>query len=292
MYQRTDKDFKISVPATSANIGVGFDTLGIAFKLYNHFTFKRSENFMISGCDKKYMNEDNLVIQSYKHIFDILNKEYLPVSVNIDANIPVSRGLGSSATCIIAGVLSANHYLGYPLTKDECLYHISTIEGHPDNVTPALIGKLTSAFMDDKVYYVSHDVSSKLKFVALIPNFELSTSKARSVLPASLEYHDAINNISRVDATIKGLENGDMKLLKAAIKDRLHEPYRRSLIKGFDVIAKMTDDNSLIYLSGAGPTIMAIFNDESLIDEFISKLPQGYCALRLEVDDKGVIIHE
>ena len=83
-----------------------------------------------------------------------------------------------------------------------------------------------------------------------------------------------------------------MKLLKAAIKDRLHEPHRRSLIKGFDVIAKMTDDNSLIYLSGAGPTIMAIFNDESLIDELISKLPQGYRALRLEVDDKGVIIHE
>lgn len=275
MYQGTDKDFKISIPATSANIGVGFDTLGIAFRLYNHFTFHLSDTFMISGCEKKYMNEDNLVIQSYKYIFDKLNRNYLPVSVDIDARIPVSRGLGSSATCIIAGVMAANHFLGNPLTLDECLYHIAVIEGHPDNVTPALLGNLVSAFIDDKVYHTDYKVSSELYFVALIPDFELSTTKARSVLPTSLSYYDAINNISRVAATIKGLEDGNIELLKAANNDRLHEPYRQPLIRGFKDIASLTDEHSLIYLSGAGPTIMAIFDDEGLIDDFIRKLPSG-----------------
>lgn len=293
MHYGTNKPYQVSVPATSANIGVGFDSAGIAFKLYNTFTFNESDSFKVVGCEEKYASENNLVIKSYKYIFDILNEEYIPVYLNIKADIPVSRGLGSSATCIIAGVMAANHFLEYPLSSEECLYHIAQIEGHPDNVTAAYYGGMITSFIENqKVYCSRFKISKKLHFAALIPDFELSTSKARSVLPEKLEYHDAVNNLSRFPFLLKALENGDMEILKIAIKDRLHEPYRKPLIDGYDTIEKMIDEHSLVYLSGAGPTIMCIYDNDDSFKKIKDNLPGNYTCHQLKISENGAAIYE
>ena len=147
---------KITVPATTANIGCGFDSLGMALSLYSTFTFDQNDKFVITGCPEKYQNEDNLVITSYKKVFHKLNKEIIPVKLHIESQIPVSRGLGSSASCIVAGIWAANCILNHPLTKEECLTIATEIEGHPDNVAPAIYGNLCASFMDDQVYCVQY----------------------------------------------------------------------------------------------------------------------------------------
>ena len=280
---------KIKVPATTANIGCGFDTLGCALTLYSTFTFEKNDIFKITGCDEKYQNEDNLVITSYKKVFEKLNKEVIPVLLHIESDIPVSRGLGSSASCIVAGIWAANYFLDYPLNKEQCLDIATAIEGHPDNVAPAIYGNLCSSFMGDQVYTAHFNASQDLNLLVMIPDFEVSTASARKVLPKVVDYKDAIFNLSRVACLCKALENNDQEMIHHALQDRLHEPYRKELIHEYEDIKEICKDEVAFFISGSGPTLICIVrNDRNTIIEKIKQLKFNWKCLSLNIDVQGV----
>ena len=280
---------KIQVPATTANIGCGFDTLGMALTLYSTFTFEKNDDYKITGCPEKYQNEDNLVITSYKKVFNKLNKEVIPVSLHIETDIPVSRGLGSSASCIVAGIWAANAMLEYPLSKEECLTIATEIEGHPDNVAPAIYGDLCASFMDDEVYSVKYHASNDLKLLVMIPDFEVSTHEARKVLPKTIDYKDAIFNVSRVACLCKALEDNNQEMIKHALQDKLHEPYRKELIHEYNEIKEICKDEVAFFISGSGPTLICITkHDEQLLINKIKQLKYNWTCLQLNIDKKGV----
>ena len=177
---------KVSVPATSANVGSGFDALGLAVTLYNTVTFEDSEVLEISASDGTRIprGESNLVYRSAKGLFEKVGKQIPPLKITQTNPIPLARGLGSSSACIIAGLLGANRMLGDVLNTQELLTLATAIEGHPDNVAPALLGGLTSSvFEDGKVYSVKRNVDETLCFAAIVPDYKLLTEAARAALP-------------------------------------------------------------------------------------------------------------
>ena len=173
--------------ATTANIGPGFDAFGLCLDLYNDYSFEISSKYIIEGFDERFSDpKNNLIIQSYEKVFEVLNEPIIPIKlVELVQSIPTSRGLGSSASCILAGVLIANDILhnGNALSDDLIFQIASSIEGHPDNIAPLLFGGLTCSFKNDKYYTVKSEVSNRLKFTLCIPAFELKTADARKVLP-------------------------------------------------------------------------------------------------------------
>ena len=176
---------KIRVPATSANLGPGFDSLGIALDLYNDFLFEEtSKGLEIIGALANEEDKDNLVYLSMLKTFDLIG--YIPkgIKIKIESKTPVSRGLGSSASCIVAGVMGANEIAGSPLSLSEIFKLSTKIEGHPDNIAPALFGGLVTSLMEkDEIFYNKINIAEGLKFTAIIPDFPLSTKNAREVLP-------------------------------------------------------------------------------------------------------------
>lgn len=287
---------KVRIPATSANIGPGFDSLGMALNIYNTFIFEEiSEGLEIIGCDEKFNNDNNLVYTSMMKTFKKTGYDPKGVRIIMDTEIPVSRGLGSSAACILGGVIGANILSGGLLSKDDILEIATEIEGHPDNVAPALFGGLVVSIMENnKVYYNNINIAKGLKFVALIPDFTLSTEKARSVLPSQIPYKDAIYNVSRVSLLLSALTNGRFDLLKYAIKDILHQPYRGKLIPDFyNIIDKCQELGSLgSFLSGAGPTIMSIIdenNNDFIVEirKYLDLLNNDWHIKELELDLSG-----
>lgn len=284
---------KVKVPATSANLGPGFDTLGLALNLYNTFIFEEiPKGLEISGCDQQFNNDQNLVYTSMLKTFEKIGYKVDGLRINMDCNIPVSRGLGSSAACILGGVMGANQISGSPLSKEEILHMATEIEGHPDNIAPALFGGLVVSLMEDKkVHYNQMDVAKGIKFVALVPDFTLSTKEARAVLPSTIPYKDAIYNVGRVSLLLSALSNGRFDLLKYGVKDSLHQPYRGKLIPGFSDVAGNCEELGCfgVYLSGAGPTIMAMIDKDN--SDFIKEISNYFISrdynwdiLELELD--------
>ncbi|MGO2118687.1 MAG: homoserine kinase [Fusobacterium sp.] len=288
---------KIRVPATTANIGPGFDSLGLAFKLYSYFSFEEIPNGIeIIGCDEEYKNEENLVYVSFMKTLEKLNASVTGIRITIESNIPVSRGLGSSASCIIGGVMGANEISKSGLSKMEIFKISNEIEGHPDNISPGIFGGLTASLVNDNVpYFTKYEINKELSFCALIPDFKLSTQDARKVLPNIVLYTQAVHNVSRTAVLLKSLENGDVNLIKIALEDKLHEPYRKSLIQEYDKVKKICKENKVLgfFISGAGPTLMGIINDdlnEDKLKEEMSKLKNNWTVKKLEVDFHGALV--
>lgn len=255
----------IKVPATSANLGAGFDCLGMAVSLYNIYTFGKSNQLEITGCPSEFANENNMVYSAYAKAFEVCGKIPVPVHIHLDCAIPISRGLGSSAACIVAGVIAADYFMGEYLSEDEIFKLCSDIEGHPDNVAPALFGGIQACFIEeDQVYHNRYSLHDSYHLTVLIPPFPLSTSKARSVLPKAIERKDAVYNISHAIATLRYLENGDYDKLSLALRDCLHQSYRFPLIQGADKMIELCKsvEGSVVYLSGAGPTLLCISKEE------------------------------
>ncbi|MBQ3253327.1 MAG: homoserine kinase [Acholeplasmatales bacterium] len=263
----------VKVNATSANVCVGFDVLGLSLDISNIFTFEKRKVFSFTGFENEFSNKNNnLVYSSYIEVFKRLNREPIPVEIGFSGNIPVSRGLGSSSSLIVAGVFAANYMLGGPLNKDELFNICTSIEGHPDNVAPAVYGGLVASYKkDNKFYSIKYDVSSNLKFITVIPPFKLSTEKARGVLPKNLEYNDIVHNMSRIVNLPRAFEKGDLNLLIDLFDDKLHEPYRAKLIKGYDELKRISSENNVAFaISGSGSTMLIIANDYSIIDKISS----------------------
>jgi len=289
---------KVRVPATSANLGPGFDTLGLALNLYNTYIFEEIESGLeIVGCEDEFCTENNMIYDAMIKTFEIIGYEHKGIKITTQADIPISRGLGSSAACIVAGVVGANKLAGDVLNEEQLLEVATMIEGHPDNVAPALLGGLVvSVMVEDKVYYNRINVSDKLKFVALVPDFRLSTTEARAVLPKELSMKEAVFNVSRASLLVSALSNNRLDLLKLALEDKFHQNYRGKLIKNyFDIVEYCEEKDTLgVYLSGAGPTIMVLIDEEELgfisqLEEYLSTLENNWEIKVLEVDTKGTI---
>lgn len=291
---------EVKVPATSANMGPGFDCLGIAVNMYNKFLVEEIEEGLIfEGCDDKFKNKDNLVYIAMKKCFEKTGYEPKGLRIRIESDIPVSRGLGSSAACVIGGVVCANELAGGVLNKQQLLDLAVEVEGHPDNINPAFCGGMTVSISEGKeVIYNKVNVKEGIKFCALIPDFTLSTEKARAVLPKNIDYKQGIYNIGRTALLITALNNGDFHLIKFACKDKLHEDYRAQLIENFYSIKKECERlNCLgVFLSGAGPTIMVMLKEEDMsfsknVQKFLSNLKNKWEVKELKIENVGTVVN-
>jgi homoserine kinase len=262
---KTDEPVIVKVPATSANCGPGFDCLGVACSLYNTFTYEiitsglelRVEG---EGQDTLAANSDNLAFVSFFKVWNKMTDREIGLKVHMRNNIPLSRGLGSSSTAIVAGLVAANEMTGNTLTKDDLVGLATEIEGHPDNVAPAILGGFTISYMVDMAAHSFCFVpAKKFKLVAVVPSMPLSTAKARAAIPKQIPHCDAVFNASRTALLIGALMSGEYGYLSTALEDKLHQPYRAPLIPGMhDAFAAAKANGAYnAIISGAGSTIMA-----------------------------------
>ena len=274
---------KVRVPATSANLGPGFDCLGLALKLYLNLEIeKKIEGGLEIKCvgegarefpsDKNNLiwKSMNLALKRSKRDSD---KEGLKIRVFNE--IPVARGLGSSAAAIIGGIVGVAKFYNINLTYQEILELALSLEGHMDNIVPALIGGFTIAYKTEKeeVKWSKIKFSHDLRIVLAIPNFTLSTEKMRKVLPAKISLSEAIFNLSRTSLLVNALQNSDWDILSEAMEDKLHQPYRIPFIPGVEEVFSKIKGRGLagVALSGSGPTVVSLTKkgSENIISEII-----------------------
>jgi homoserine kinase len=285
----------VRVSATTANLGPGFDSFGCAFALYDtiSFTERNDGALTFEGCEVPYCNFDNLAVVAYRNTMNRLGLPMPGLHVAIRSDIPICRGLGSSAALIVAGAVAANAAHGDTLSRMELLEICNAIEGHPDNLAPALLGGMTVSLVENgKPYTVRYELSRKLRFTALIPSFELSTHKAREALPAKVDFPDAVFNVSHAGVLLKALEIGDEALIRVALSDRLHQPYRAALIPEYDrVRALALSCGALAFcISGAGPTLLCLSAEGTWEDRLrreIGAIPGEWQVLSLPVEHEG-----
>jgi homoserine kinase len=264
----------VSVPATTANLGPGFDCLGAALTRYNRFHFSpgsASEPIAITvegpEQDRVPTDASNLLYQAFCQGFAHLQKPVPPVKIHIELGVPLARGLGSSSTAIVGGLLGANALAGDPLSSDAIAALATQMEGHPDNVVPALLGGCRLATVDEAGHGILCELpwhESILPIVA-IPAFEVSTAAARQVLPQQYDRADAIYTAGHLGLLLQALATGNGVWLGAALGDRIHVPYRKGLVTGYDAVtaAAMAAGAYGVTISGAGPTLLALGNGDT-----------------------------
>ena len=269
------KRVTIRVPATTANLGPGFDAFGCALSLYTDVTFEETEEGLeITGCDEAFTGPDNMAYTSYCAVLASLSEEVRGVKIHIESNIPVCRGLGSSAALLVAGAMGANVLRGNKLSTQGLLNITNAMEGHPDNLAPAFYGGLTASMVDNGLpVTVSFPLHPEWEFLALVPDFDLPTPLARAALPTEYDRSDAVYNIAHGAMVLKALELGDEKLLRNAMQDRIHQPYRKKLIRDYDKIqALIRTTGAAFCLSGAGPTLLCITRNPGLEEKLSLRL--------------------
>lgn len=293
----------ITIPATSANLGPGFDCMGLALSMYNTISFVFTDAGLkidLPEGDVNYIPKDarNLI---YRVFCNTLHEHGVtPPGLHfVQTNgIPPVRGLGSSAACVVGGVMMANAYLGGKLSVMEQLEFCAAEDGHPDNVLPALLGGIAVGCMEERtVHYVRFDAPRALNCAVLIPPFSLPTKKARAALPGMVPFKDAVFNLSRAALLASALSQGDLSLLRPAMQDRLHQPYREPLIKGYEDVTRiaLACGALSVCLSGAGPTVIAFLEngDQAYIyavQQALDALSTGWRAELLEIDMQGAHI--
>lgn len=297
----------IAVPATSANLGPGFDCLGVSLTLYNQFTFTRlpaesTLEIQVSGqeADRVKTDDTNLAYQAFAHFHRQLGQTPPPVKIEIQLDVPLARGLGSSATAIVGGLVGANLLAGSPVAQEQLVRMAIEVEGHPDNVVPALLGgcRLTASREPQgewEICTIPWHVS--IVPVIAIPDFELSTKEARGLLPNQISQKDAIFNIAHLGLLLRGLETGNGAWLRAALQDRLHQPYRQKLIPGYEAVhaAAIAAGAYGLVISGAGPTLLALTDLEqaAVVNDAISTTWQAHGVNArvetMQIDTQGFI---
>jgi len=260
----------VSVPCSTSNIGPGFDCLGCAFALHNTFDVRvaSAPRFRFEGSEKGELGEAEgaLFLGVMARVFDRAGKPMPSLAITATVRVPNSRGLGSSSTAIVGALAAANALSGARLGRQELLDMACSIEGHPDNVTPALLGGLTAAMKsDDGCVLASRFLPHRsLRFVVASPLYAVKTKAAREVLPASVPLKDAVANGSRLPLLVDALVKGRFERLRTLTEDRLHEPYRMGLYAGFAELkaAALGAGASAVTLSGAGPSMLALCTEE------------------------------
>jgi len=237
----------VKIPATSANLGPGFDTLGVALKLYNTVRLEPATTPQLNP----------MIAEAVELFYRTIKRKPQKLQPIITGDVPISRGLGSSVTVRLGVLTALNAWENYPLAKEKILELIIELEGHPDNAVPAFYGGF-SASNGHTHFRVS--IASKLSFIALIPSYELETKKARAVLPKKISREDAVINLQTLSVITAAFATRRYELLPSVFEDRLHQPYRAKLIPGFNAVLKVAQQQGALgaYLSGAGSTIMAL----------------------------------
>ena len=269
------KRVTIRVPATTANLGPGVDAFGCALSVYTDVTFEETEaGLEITGCPEEFTGPDNLAYVSYCAALATMSEELRGVKIHIEADIPVCRGLGSSAALLVAGAMGANVLRGNKLSTQGLLNITNAMEGHPDNLAPAFFGGLTASMVDNGLpVCVNFPLHPDWEFLALVPDFDLPTTVARQALPTEYDRSDAVYNIAHGALVLKALELGDEKLLRNAMQDRIHQPYRKKMIADYDKIESLIRTTGAAFcLSGAGPTLLCITRNPGLEEKLAKKL--------------------
>lgn len=322
-----DQELTVKVPGTSANLGPGFDCLGIALQIYNWFYFKW-ENFTEAVSPQEQYNQLAItfpaelpMLEAYVKYCEILDLD-LPLLTQVRSirnDVPVARGLGSSATCYVAGARAAQWAAEQLYKKEEIIREIKThsldpfsedaiftiaamVEKHPDNVCPATFGGLQvslTEFSDwthpDKIPNMIHQawpVHPDLRFLIAYPNFTLKTADSRKVLPEKIPREDCIFNLRALTFLLKGMELADTVLLKQGLRDKIHQPYRAELIPGFDEIEKVAKEAGAFgsVISGAGPSVLSICTkdlEKTVLSALQKRMNHTWKILALPVAKKG-----
>jgi homoserine kinase len=255
----------VRVPATSANLGPGFDALGLALGLYNEVTAEEADTVTVKlegeGVGRLPANRDNVVARGVRQAYEAAARPFRGVALTCVNRVPTARGLGSSAAAWVGGLVAGNALLGAPLSREALLVLAARAEGHPDNVAAALYGGLTvsCAMGDGRITTVSLPVPAALSWVVLVPETTSSTAEARAVLPESVPRADAVFNVQRVALLLAGLQTQRADALAAAFDDRLHQPYRRRLFPWLPSVIDAARAAGAVggALSGAGPSVLA-----------------------------------
>lgn len=286
----------VRVPATSANVGVGFDCLGLALDLTATFLVTPAERLEVVGCEERFRGEDNLVWTSYLDACRELGTDPVPLHITILSPIPLSGGLGSSSACVIAGIGAAMALSPEGFDRTRALELAVRLEGHPDNVAPALLGGLVSSFVDGGTTTSTRmDVAGNLRFVAVAPPYEVRTADARRVLPTEVSRETAVWQMGRCVAVVRALETGDAALLAAACHDRLHEPYRAPLIADYDALreAAVEARACAFMISGSGSTMLAVADGDEAAARVAAALGRtcpGYWLQTLPANTLGTTV--
>ncbi|MGB8688249.1 MAG: homoserine kinase [Microcoleus sp.] len=313
----------VTVPATTANLGPGFDCIGAALSLHNHFQFSRLEpsateklKITVTGAEaaKVKTDDSNLAYVAFITLYEYLNQSPPPVAIHIDMQVPLARGLGSSATAIIGGLVGANELAGAPLSRVEVMQLAIELEGHPDNVVPALLGgcrlaatntppqpPLTKGGLRESPPLAkggqgggSWEICDipwhpDIVSVVAIPDFELSTAEARRVLPSDYSRADAIFNAAHLGLLVRALATGDRDWLCCALQDKIHQPYRRSLILGYEAVqqAALNAGACGMVISGAGPTLLAL-TDVTNADAVVREMGAAWMDVGVKADVRAI----
>jgi homoserine kinase len=270
----------VKVPASTANLGPGFDSLGMALNLYAWIEMSLSVDKTTIVLYGDQMNgvptdKSNLVYEVAQHVFREAGVDHPELNIAMYSDIPLTRGLGSSASAIVGALVAANALIGRPLSDHKLFQMASALEKHPDNVGASLFGGLIAAFWDgERAEHIRIEPESRLEVLVAIPEFQLSTEKARHVLPTSVPMKDAVYNVGHVSVLVAALSTGRYDMIRHAMKDALHQPYRASLIPGMsDILERAVEYGALgVALSGAGPTLLALVDAASLKDAGKAKL--------------------
>ena len=305
----------VKVPATTANLGPGFDCFGMALTLYNKVTleelFYPDKGLEINIIPGEQDNETslltiptdktNIVYKAVELLYNYVGQTPPDLRINIQTDIPIAKGLGSSASVIVGGILAANKLLGNPADEAALLSIANELEGHPDNTTPAIVGGfcLSSVEEDGSIIYKKIDWPEEWKIVVCMPDYELATQISRSVLPEKVTMGEAVFNLKRSAMFVDAMHTKDSQLMRYALRDKLHHPYRSRLIPGFEEIR---DDLAEIpnvigtVISGAGPSIIVIHENNSF-DEIHKRINTVWEDLgvkvtvkKLNIDTQGAVI--
>ncbi|MEJ8545715.1 homoserine kinase [Brevibacillus borstelensis] len=295
---------RVIVPASTANMGPGFDAIGMAFQLYSTVEMAVAGTTAIElvGPEMQGLPTDksNLLYEVAAGLFREAGQPVPELHIRAASDAPLTRGLGSSAAAIAGALVAANRLLGEPYTRDELFRMGTLLEGHPDNIGASLFGGVVVATMPEEKHqaipYVQFDPPDELRILAIIPEFPLSTEKARNVLPKMYSKQDVIYNVGHSSLLVAALAHGRLDLLSQAMKDRLHQPYRAELIPGLSEILEGAAENGALgtTLSGAGPTILCFFETEGdlqqiggFVERVMKKHGVSYQAMQLKPDKHG-----
>ncbi len=292
----------VRVPASTANLGSGFDCMGIALDLYSTATFEEIDTGLeinINDASREFLpsDESNYVYQAMLKVFNKCNRYPKGIRISSHTDIPITRGLGSSSSSMVMGLFGANELVGRPFSKEELLQMAYEIEGHPDNVTPTIFGGFTVAVNDsNKINYTKTDIDKSVCFAAMVPEFYLATRKSRSILPKNVPHNNATYNIAHAAYMASAIAKGDYSAFAIGTKDKIHQKYRFEMIKSAEFIIRSAKRFGATcgYLSGAGPTIISIVENnhdefEKKMNELIATNLKNWKLYMLHADNDGVV---
>lgn len=301
----------VKVPATTANFGSGFDCIGMALPIYNTITIEETvlpgtgveiniisetddeDDFAIEHIPK---DENNIIYKAVEMLYNSIGQSPSELKINIKSQIPIAKGLGSSAAIIVGGLLAANELLNKPADEAALLSIAAEVEGHPDNVTPAIVGGLTLTSLEDdgSIIYRKLPWPEEWHLTLCIPDYELATEISRSVLPLQVTLSDATFNSRRTAMFVEALHTKDSELMKLALQDKLHQSYRMKLVPGlYDIIDNLKHEENVLgcVLSGAGPSIL-IVSQKNNLDKIKSIVSETWANYNVKTDIRTLKVEE